>query len=803
MPIELSHIDPVQIAATVAVAAAVLAIVLLLSLMSTRTRLREGEDERQRLEALAVKAKEILAAAPDGLFLWDHTLGGITCSRRLAQLLNLEAGTNARYDDIRACFGGESLTNLERAVSALRGRGTPFDLKLSTGERTIQAIGTRAESETGDPMADMVWMRDVSGAMDGSQPVAGSAKTANTSGLDDRHLTALLDAMPLPIWLRDSKLALAFTNQAASGQIEDRIELAELARSDGAPSTERRLLDASGSPRLMDITEVPLGIRGDETKAKGGTLGFAIDRSENETMDGERKREQATYNAVLDSLRTAVAIFDVDRNLEFFNPAYAELWDLDADWLRTRPGINDILEKLRETRRLPEVTDFREFKSRQLAQFAILTDPVDEMMHLPDGNTIRAVTAPHGDGGLVFTYEDISERLDLERSMKSLGAVQRETLDNLHEGVAVFGGDGRLKLFNPVFAELWGLDTVDLDDEPHVGEVVDRTRPLVPPPDNEDSWSDDAWMIRKDLVAARLLSRAPKTGRITLANDSFIDYANVPLPDGAVLLSYMDVTDSAKVENALRQRAEALQEADRLKSEFIASVAQETRTPLNTVIGFADMLGQEYFGELNPRQTEYAKGILDTSRSLMAVIADILDLASIEAGRMELNRDSIDIHGLLVSALSLVQERSRGKDLRVEFDCPTDIGWMTADDKRLKQVLFHLLSNAITFTPPRGTVRLEAHRDGGDIVIAVSDTGVGIPQADRERLFRPFEKGAAANSNDGGSSQDAKTDGPGLGLTLVRNFVEMHGGEVEVKSASGRGTTVICRLSQQDTEPSG
>jgi signal transduction histidine kinase len=790
VPFNLNQYDPAQIAAAAAVATAVLAIVLLLALMSARARLREGEDERQRLQALAVKAKEILAAAPDGLFLWDHTLGAITCSRRLAVLLNLEAGTNARYDDIRACFAGESLAKLERAVSALLGRGTPFDMSVSAGERTIQAIGVRAETETGDPMADMVWMRDVSGTADSGETAAADPR-ANTSGLDDRHLTALLDAMPLPIWLRDSNLALAFTNQAAGNQIEDRIELAELARSGGAPSTERRLLDNGGSPRLMDITEVPLGIRGDgNTKARGGTLGFAIDRSENEIMDGQRQREQATDNAVLESLRTAVAIFDAERNLEFFNPAYAELWDLDADWLRTRPDISEILEKLRDTRRLPEVADFREFKARQLAQFAVLTEPVDEMMHLPDGHTVRVVSAPHGDGGLVFTYEDISERLDLERSMKSLGAVQRETLDKLHEGVAVFGGDGRLKLFNPVFAGLWSLDEADLEDEPHLSDVIDHTRPLVPPPENEDAWSDAAWSVRKDLVTARLLARAPKTGRIALTNGTFIDYANVPLPDGAVLLSYMDVTDSTQVENALRQRAEAYQEADRLKSEFIASVAHETRTPLSTVIGFADMLGQEYFGELNPRQAEYARGILDTSRGLMAVIADILDLASIEAGRLELNRDSVDIHGLLVGALNLVQERSRHKDLRVEFNCPTDIGWMTADDKRLKQVVFHLLSNAITFTPPRGTIRLEARRDGDDIIIAVSDTGVGFPQAERDRLFRPFEKGDAADG----------ADGPGLGLTLVRNFVELHGGQVDVKSAAGRGTTVACRLSAQGAE---
>jgi len=197
------------------------------------------------------------------------------------------------------------------------------------------------------------------------------------------------------------------------------------------------------------------------------------------------------------------------------------------------------------------------------------------------------------------------------------------------------------------------------------------------------------------------------------------------------------------------------------------------------------MLGQQFFGKLNRRQGEYARGILETSRSLMGVIGDILDLASIEAGRMELDRDTVDVHGLLVSALNLIQERARNKEIKVEFDCPPDIGWINGDEKRLKQVIFHLLSNAVTFTPERGTIRLEARRDEDALVVTIADTGIGIPQADRERVFLPFEQGKGLDVDKGGA---------GLGLSLVRNFIQLHGGTVEVKSPPGRGTTVVCRL---------
>ncbi len=156
---------------------------------------------------------------------------------------------------------------------------------------------------------------------------------------------------------------------------------------------------------------------------------------------------------------------------------------------------------------------------------------------------------------------------------------------------------------------------------------------------------------------------------------------------------------------------------------------------------------------------------------------------------MELDRDTVDVHGFLVSALNLIQERARSKYLKLEFDCPPDIGWISADEKRLKQVVFNLLLNAVTFTPERGTVRLESRRQDDDLIITVADTGIGIPQADRDRVFQPFEQGgdADADENRGGG-------GAGLGLSLVRNFIQLHGGTVDVKSPPGRGTTITCRL---------
>ena len=781
----LTDIDPLQAFVAGATVAALVGFVVF---FMQRQKLTAVETERQRLEAVALKAKEMLAATPDGLFLWDHANGGFTCSRRLAVLLNLKDGILSRYDDLRERFEGESLKTLEQCVSLLRGAGTPFDVMLISGRRRIQAIGGRAETDDGNVLADMVWMRDITST--GETGVGRRVSSINTSGLEDRHLTALLDAMPLPVWLRDSKLSLAFINHAARNVVSADAGMAARARQQRGTVTERMHVNAGGEERLLEISETPLGILGggdakdgdSNASATGGTIGFAIDRTESEVKEDELARFSAERNPVLETLDTGIAIFDADAKLRFFNAAYATLWDLEPDWLAGDPELGEILERLREHRKLPELSDFRDYKMRLLEQFETLTQPSEELMHLPDGRAIRALVNRQGKGGLVFVFDDVSDRLDLERSFKSLIAVQKETLDNLHEGIAVFGADGRLKLFNPVFMGLWGLDEAMLTDAFHVSDFVDHSRQHLTV---EGGWDDLSWGVHKDMVVNRLMRREASTGKLELANGTVIDYANLPLPDGAMLLSYLDVTDTAQVETALRQRAEALSEADRLKNEFIANVSFEVRTPLTTVIGFADMLGQEYFGKLNPRQAEYAKGILETTNGMMAVVGDILDLASIEAGRLKLDRDTLDVHELLVSALNLIRDRARKKEIKLEFDCPPDIGWIDADAKRLKQVIFNLLTNATTFTPERGTVRLEARREDDDLILTVADTGIGIPQADRERVFQPFDQG---------SNPEADKSGAGLGLSLVRNFIALHDGAVDVKSPPGRGTTITCRL---------
>jgi signal transduction histidine kinase len=522
--------------------------------------------------------------------------------------------------------------------------------------------------------------------------------------------------------------------------------------------------------RLLEFNEVPL------VSANSTTVGYATDATALEAVQDNMAAHIAAHAEVLEGLSTAIAIYGGDRRLKFFNSAYAELTGIEQDMLRGEPTLGDILEWQRERRRLPEYVDFPSFKQERDRWFNTLIDPNTELMHLPDETTIRAVTSPHPLGGLVFAMEDVTDRLALESSYNTLIEVQRETLNKLHEGIAVFGGDGRLKLSNPELARVWNLSEGQLGGDPHISDLIEAVRGFFS--------TDTDWEKLKQRLVLMVTERAARHGRLRRADNSYIRYASVPLPDGNTLLSFLDVSDSARVERALRERNLALESAGRIKSEFIGNVSYELRTPLNAIVGFTEILDNRYFGELTERQAEYVECILQASTHLMTLIDDILDLATIEADYMELDIQPVGIRELLDNLMEVAQERASQAGLKTEIDCPDDIGTVAADAIRLRQAMFNLVSNAIQFTPAGGVITLSARRTDREMLLTVSDTGIGIAPEDQARVFERFER----------AHPNARESGTGLGLALVKSLIELHGGTVELDSEPGRGTSAICRL---------
>ena len=621
------------------------------------------------------------------------------------------------------------------------------------------------------------------------EEAAGLRRDRAALAADRDMLERVVGAAPEPMWLRGPDLGIVWSDAhyaallgtaaglAGDGQAPESVEmsanaraLARKAQESGRPEREIRSLIVEGERRVYEILETPSG-------RDGEVVGFARDITAREETAAELARHVEAHAAVLQSLATPVEIYGPDKRLSFFNQAFARLWGLDGNWLAGHPRQGEVLDAMRERRMLPETVDFRAFKEGRLRLFTNLIEPQEELMHLPDGTTLRMVVSAHPHGGLLYFYEDVSDRLALERARNLQIAVQKATLDNLSEGVAVFGGDGRLTLFNPRYAEMWRLDEAFLASRPHVSEIAERWRHLM---EGADDWDE----LRERMVMGAL-ERVGGVQRIERPDGVIIDHASVPLPDGAVLTACIDVTDSIRIERALRERNEALEAAEVSKSKFLESVSYALRTPLNTIMGFDELLMKPYFGELNSRQREYAEGIFESSNHLLVLIDDILDLASIQAGQMELTKTRIDIRATLAGVLRETRHKAARRGLRYTVECGRDIGPIMIDERRVAEVLRDLIDNAIMFTPSGGAIAIGARREGDEVALWVADTGPGIEADQVEAVFGTFRRGAPRQGHE---------PGVGLGLALAKSFIELHGGRVEIESGPGRGTRVTCTI---------
>jgi signal transduction histidine kinase len=668
----------------------------------------------------------------------------------------------------------EAALEVQGAADKLRRNGEAFQLAVRSLSGALLEVSGRTSGRR-----SVMRFRELTGER------RSFAELREQAGLVMSELAALRtisDALPFPLWRRNRLGRLVWVNTAYVHAVEsasaeavlnagiellpsrtrDAIREAERARQ---PFRDSATAIVSGDRRRVQILDLPL---------EEGSVGCAIDVSEVDAIRDQLQRATASSARILDQLSAGVALFDKDTRLVLYNAAFRSMWDLPQDWLASRPEETAILDKLRADRKLPEQANYRDWRARHLSGYRAGQNR-EELWHLPDGRTLRVLALPNGEGGMTYLYENVTDQIALESRHKALLQLQGETLDHLSEAVAVFGTDARLRLFNPVFAELWRLSPVRLREEPHIGEIIADCQSIFP---GKSNWED----IHAAVTNLERVDAA--TGRMQRPDGSVVDYATVALPEGMTMLTFVDVTDSARIQRVLSERNEALEAAGRLKSDFIQHVSYELRSPLTSIIGFAEMLSDETVGGLNPTQREYMDHIASSSAALLAIINDILDLATVDAGIMSLDLRETDVGAVARSAVEGLRDRLAEQKIELDISIPRNAGKFHVDESRVRQILFNLISNAIRFSNAGGKIQLKAARRKDWIVYTVKDNGVGIPQDILPTVFQAFE----AHGSQG------RRSGAGLGLSIVKSLVELHGGEVEIQSVEGKGTTATVRL---------
>ena len=776
-------------ALSLTVAGATLALLIGLAGWALFTGLRARAEGRAALADNA-RLSAMLATAP-ALSMVVRPDGRLSMPDRLADWLGLSPAPRDLADISRGDSGLEpgDFAALAIEIDAAQESGRPFQrsVRVHGSSRTLMIKGQRAARELMIPGGVVLWVFDAS---DSESEIARLDEEATRFRDAYQALTGLIEAAPLPMWYRGPDLRLRMVNSAYVDAVEGRdgedviargLELVEeaggrgplasavAARDAGRPESQAVPATIKGTRRMLRVVDVPL--------PTGGVAGFAIDIEDLEQARSGIKRFGEAQRALLDRLSAGVVQFAADRTLAFCNQPFRRLFAMRNEWLVDRPEFDRVLERMREANRLPEVRDFPGWKAERRDWFSAADSQIEENWLLPGGVHLRVVAQPLPDGGLLLIFEDRTEQIQLASARDTLLRVRTATFDNLFEALGVFAADGRLQLWNNRFRLTLGFEEEFLAQHPRVDVLAKAAAPKLA--------SAGKAVLISELVRSATVERLQRGGNLAFADGRHFEFAAVPLPDGNALFTMLDITDSHKMEVALRDRNEALEAADRVKTNFVANMSYELRTPLTSISGFAEMLKGGYAGELPATAVDYVAAIMESVERLGGLVDDVLDLTQDDAGSAPAERAAVDLATLSreVAAKLAGVAQARKLDFAVEI-APT-VGSITGDAKRLAQVIENLLRHAMSGTPEGGRVLLHADGTAKSARIVVSDNGRGMSEKAIARAFDRFAEPGLTRSGERAL---------GLGLPLAKQFVEAHGGTIALVSERGQGTLITVDL---------
>ncbi len=536
---------------------AIILITLLISFKITISRLKQ---KNYFLNRDRERYAETLYASKDGYFAFVYPDERIKdprrtirerCSRRLAVMLNLKNGINSSFDDILSAFYKEDAKKINKYLKLMQEENIPFEdtFTLKSGTRKMSIFGAKINANDGNLYCDMLWFRDLSEEMLKIEELNNSLSEIK---INLQNLNDLIDNLNYPVWLRNESLNIITVNKKyveysglkdKSEVISKQFEFIGIGNTD----TEKSLLKSiarnavktnkqqkqninliiNGQARSFDITETPFHMQNNLDNIC--TVGALYDMTELDNVKRTFKIHQTAHLEVLSALGTAFAIFDTSHKLIFNNKSFLKLWGLMPEFTATSPSYSDFLENIRNSRLLPEVSDFKSYKNNELKLFDNLIDAKEDLLHLPDGRTIKRVVSAHPNG-LIFAYEDVSDRLAATRMINELLSVQQNILDNISDAVLIFGTDQKLKYFNQNYINLWNADEIKLRNLPNLSEVLQMQQPFF---SNLDNWD----MLKQNMLM-HILNMNSRF-RLERKDNMIIEVVPKILPDESIMITYL------------------------------------------------------------------------------------------------------------------------------------------------------------------------------------------------------------------------------------------------------------------------
>ncbi|MEL6979225.1 MAG: PAS-domain containing protein, partial [Pseudomonadota bacterium] len=510
---------------------------------------------------------------------------------------------------------------------------------------------------------------------------------------------------------------------------------------------------------------------------------------------------EAELQAMIDAAPAGVVAFDAEKRLRIANEAALRLLRLPPSFTAGSPNLRAFLDQLHRRQRMPEQANYSAWRDRVLADPAALNET--NLWALPNGEALRVWAARTPAGGVALFLSDETAALQSERRFRIAEGARRATIAAVEQGLALIGGEGSVQLLNPAFARIWALDaTWCADSEARRGPdgAGDGGRrlgldQLAAAASRGGALDREIWAQIETALRFEPPRRIHRfTGRRLLAperegdapREQHLALQVTPLPDGASLISCVDVSAAHAAEQALRERAEALEAADRLKTDFLTDMAYQLRTPLNAVIGFSDMLNQGLAGPLQERQRAYVGYVLSAADDLRELISDALDLGALRAGSLTLRRGAFDLAATAGAVASMAQRRAERRRAAFHADLAARDMPMFGDERRLRHALFSAISAALNDAEAGDKARLSLGQEGSDrAVIEVAlersrrrtGAGSGSGAGDAGAEDSAAEDSGAEDAGASGSAATTADDAlDGVSLSLARKIIEAHGG---------------------------
>jgi signal transduction histidine kinase len=732
----------------------------------------------------------ILSSSNDGWIAWNNHGEYVGSSKKFRNLLEIQNAHSIAMADIFEHIEKKDADELAFQLDRLKNSTTSFkmNIKLKGSNQKVSISGTRIIINNLETIS--LWCSDIT-------CVSSMISKLEEKFLESEEMVAtlseILNTLPMPAWKRNEKLNITYCNKAYSDILDIPAKkilqnniplipgtlfgqghsLAENARKCEKNQSISQTVTIKGIRKKLFICE--------NHAANKSLIGFAINVTEEEKLSTNLDKVISANYEVLENLSTAIAIFGGNTKLLFFNSSYQKLMKLDAGWLHSNPSYSEILDECRNNRNLPEYADFQAFKKDQLTMFNSVTRMVSDLIHLPNGKTLKFLVAPYPLGGLLFIYEDVTDSLILQRKNNTLLAVQKETIDHLHEGIIVYGSDNRIKIVNNSVMKMWNIkDKTSIDIiGMHLAEMLEHMKEMLR--------YDFDWEEFKITTLSNLTDRIAKSGKLIRNDNSVILFSYIPLPDGAHMMSCADITDSYVVEKAVMEKNNAIEEANKLKYEFISSISAELKEPINSLIGFTELLSLQYYGTLNEKQQEYCEYILDSSKQLHQLVNNLLEMVLIDNGVEGLESCEFVMSEAINEILATLENRTKEKGVEILTHYEDKNIEFIGDRKRIKQCFFNIFINFAQITSANEILEIRTliENENLKIVIKHSDSSKGID---------------SKNHNNGEKNASKVIESRTASMSMVKSIIDMHGGTFNITSGGNGRPCVVCSFPIKNNE---